>query len=323
MKIAIIGATGLVGRTMLNILHEHGFTKNNEIILYASNKSSGSLISIENQTFIVRELSKQNIDKDISFALFSAGSNVSLCFAKEFAKNGSYVIDNSSAFRRKKNIPLIVPEINMDSLCIKNKIIANPNCSTILLSLPLHALHQKYSVKRVIVSTYQAVSGAGKTAIDDLENNTTNKLSYPIQNNLIPQIDKFCDDNYTCEEYKLRFEICKIFSNKNIKVTATAVRVPVKNCHAESINIEFKKKPNINKIKEILSNTPGVKFLDDRLPMPIVASEKDDIYVGRIRLDKTHKNCINMFLCGDNIRKGAALNAVQIMEEIIQKFYMK
>ena len=324
MKIAIVGATGLVGRTMLQILHERGFTNSHEIILYASKKSSGTLISVSNKTYIVRELTLENIDKNISFALFSAGATISNLWAKEFTKNGAFVIDNSSAFRRKKHIPLVVPEINANEITLKTKIIANPNCSTILLSIPLFAIHSQFNIKRVIVSTYQAVSGAGMKAINDFKNNTNNKLPFPIYNNLIPKIDTMLQNGYTFEEDKLSYEINKIIKPSKIKLTATAVRVPIENCHSESVNIEFYKKINLNIIENILKTTKGLKLISDNestIPMPIIANNKNDIYVGRIRKDYSNKNSINLFLCGDNIRKGAALNAIQIMEYILKTFY--
>ena len=322
MKIAIIGATGLVGRTILEILWEKGYLENNEIILYASAKSSGMIVCVHNHSYIVRKLCDENIDNDISFALFSAGTKVSIEWAKKFTKNGAYVIDNSSAFRRQKNIPLVVPEINIHTISPKTRIISNPNCSTILLSLPLFALHRKYGIKRVIVSTYQAVSGAGMKGIQDLQNQTIEKFSQHIHNNLIPQIDRFLTDGNTFEEDKLSFEIKKIFGDKTIMVSATAVRVPILNCHSESVNIELKEPFDLDTIKSELSAFKGINIVDNTtLPTPALANNKDDVFIGRIRLDRTRKNCLNLFLCGDNIRKGAALNAIQIMETILNKYY--
>lgn len=324
MKIAIVGATGLVGETILKILDEKGYTKNNEILLYTSSKSSGLLITINQKTYITRELTIENIDKTISFAIFSAGSSVSTKWAKEFVKNGAFVIDNSSAFRRYKNIPLVIPEINASLVTPSTKIIANPNCSTILLALPIYYLLKSFKIKRIVVSTYQAVSGAGRTALKDLSNNTNNKLSYKIQNNLIPQIDKFLKNGSTFEEDKISFEVKKILNDNNIKISATAVRVPIQNCHSESVNIEFENKVTINQIKNILSKIEGVKYLENnQLPMPLTSKNQDEIFIGRVRKDSSQKNSFNMFLCFDNLRKGAALNAIQIMDFIIENYYKK
>jgi len=322
MKIAIIGATGLVGQTMLKILDEHGFTKNNEIILYASEKSSGTILSTETKSYIVRKLAHDTIEKDLTFALFSAGSSVSQLWAKEFIKNGTIVIDNSNAFRRNKNVPLVVPEINANEINLKTKLISNPNCSTILLSLPIHTINKVYKIKRIIVSTYQATSGAGKRGIDDLINNTTNKFPYKIQNNLIPEIGTTLSNGYTLEEDKLSYEIKKIINKSSFTLSATAVRVPIKNCHSESVNIEFYSPININNIIKILSSTKGISCSNNiSLPMPLLSDGKDEIFVGRVRKDYSTKNAINLFLCGDNIRKGAALNAIEIMEYILKTYY--
>ena len=318
MKIAIVGATGLVGRNILKILDERKLIENNKIVLFSSKKSAGTVITQNKHLYIVRELKNENIDSDFDYALFSAGEKVSLLFAPLFQQTGCVVIDNSSAYRKDENVPLVVPEINPHHLINHNNIISNPNCSTIILSVPLFALHKEFKIKRLVVTTFQAVSGAGKKGIDDLENNTNEKLDYPIHNNLIPQIGKFNEKGYTTEEEKMQFELSKIFNDKTIKITTTCVRVPIKNCHSESINIEFEKDLNIEKIKYILSSTKGVTFFETFLPMPIFADEKDDIYVGRLRQDPTQKNTINLFICGDNIRKGASLNAVQILEELMK-----
>lgn len=324
MKIAIIGASGLVGRTVLKILDEQGYLKNNKIVLYASDKHANCQFNYKNYNFILKKLCQENIDSDISFAFFCAGSVVSKLWAKKFAQNGTIVIDNSSAFRRFRNIPLVIPEINMDSVNLSHKIIANPNCSTIGLCLVLHYLEQLAPIKRVIVSTYQAVSGAGQKGIDDLLNNKNDKFVYPIENNLLPHIDVFLNNGYTKEEDKIMFETSKIL-NKKIAISATAVRVPIKNCHSESINIEFEKPLSINKIRENLANKPGLVLLDDTkhnlYPMPLQSNENDSVFVGRIRKDYSQKNSINLFICFDNLRKGAGLNAVQIMNKYIEKFY--
>lgn len=320
MNIAIVGATGMVGREILNILSFKNLIDNNKIFLYASKKSNNKKLKIGDKTFIVKELSLNNLQKNYDFALFSAGKNISKLWACEFVKRGAVVIDNSSAFRREKNIPLVVPEINANS--IQNcKIISNPNCSTIGISLPLYELGKLYHIKRIIVSTYQAVSGAGQKGINSLKNTNFKHFSAEIKNNLIPQIDMPLDNGYTFEEDKMSFELKKILSNKQLKVSATCVRVPIKNCHSESIYVEFSQRPNICEIKEQLKNAKGINLVDDlknnKFPMPIDANGKDDIYIGRIRNDLTCNKAVNFFLTFDNIRKGAALNAVQIMEFLI------
>ncbi len=324
MKIAIIGATGLVGRTVLKILDEQKYLIDSEIVLYASKKHANCQFNYKNYTFVIKELCNKTIDKDISFAFFCAGSAISKLWAKKFSQNGTVVIDNSSEFRRFKNIPLIVPEINMDSVSLSHKIIANPNCSTIGICLVLYYLEQISPIKRVVVSTYQAVSGAGQKGIDDLLNNNNNKFLYPIENNLLPHIDIFLKNGNTKEEDKIIFETQKILNTK-IAISATAVRVPITNCHSESINIEFKKPLSIAKIRENLANKPGIVLLDDiqnnLYPMPLQADGKNGIFVGRIRKDYSQKNSINLFICFDNLRKGAGLNAVQIMTKYIEKFY--
>lgn len=324
MKIAIIGATGLVGRTVLEILDEQGYLINNDIILYASNKHANCKFSYKNYTFVINKLCDETIDKNISFAFFCASTATSKLWAKKFAQNQTIVIDNSNAFRRFKNIPLVIPEINMDCVGLSHKIISNPNCSTIGLCLVLSALKKLCPIQRVVVSTYQAVSGAGQKGIDDLLNNKSNKFVYPIYNNLLPHIDIFLKNGYTKEENKIIFESSKILGEK-LAITATAVRVPIKNCHSESINIQFKKPISVKKIRENLASKPGIVLLDDSpnnlYPMPIQANGKDGVFVGRIRKDFSQKNSINLFICFDNLRKGAGLNAVQIMARYIEKFY--
>ena len=324
MIIAIIGATGIVGRTMLKVLNEFGYLTNNEILLYASSKSAGKTISIGTQSFCVQELTKQTINPNISFALFSAGSSVSKVWAKEFTKNGTVVIDNSNAFRRYNNVPLVIPEINFNSVSLNHKIIANPNCSTIGLCVAIAKLHTINPIKRIVVSTYQAVSGAGNNALLDLQNNSAKKLMYPITNNLIPHIDTFIKNGYTKEEDKLMFETSKILCTK-INLCATAVRVPISNCHSESVNVELSKPISLINLKNIFTKTCGVTLLDNKqnnlYPMPLQANNTNQVFVGRIRKDPTCKNTFNLFLCFDNLRKGAALNAVQIMHAYIEKFY--
>lgn len=316
MKIAVVGATGMVGREVVKIILDKKITDTDNITLFASRSSAGKIIKYGDFELIVTELSKKNIKK-YDFAIFCAGKSVALEYAKIFAKKGAVVVDNSSAFRRVKDIPLVVPEVNIDS--IKNaSIIANPNCSTIGVSLPLFCLSKLYPIKRVIVSTYQAVSGAGKKGVDDLKNNTTLKFEHGINNNLLPQIDIALNNGYTFEEDKMSFELKKILQNRYLKISATCVRVPIENCHSESVNIEFEYEPNIRKIKQALKDFGGICLVDDLkkqlYPMPKIADGKDDVFVGRIRRDTSNKNAVNFFISFDNLRKGAALNAVQIVE---------
>jgi len=322
MKIAIVGATGLVGRTMLEILCEHNLIDDNTILLYASKMSHGKTISIAGKTFVVQELCDEYIE-NVDYALFSAGKNVSKKYAQKFAKLGAVVVDNSSAFRRYKKVPLVVPEINFEDIAEGTKIIANPNCSTIALALPMFAISKLAKIKRIVVSTYQAVSGAGQTALLDLEHGTTNKFCCPIIDNLIPQIDRFLKNGYTFEEDKMQFELKKILHHTSMQITTTAVRVPITNSHSESVNFELSKNVSIRRIKQTLNEQNGVLVTDNPstnlYPMPKLANLTDDILVGRIRKDYSKANCYNMFLCMNNIRKGAALNAVQIMEKLIQK----
>lgn len=322
MNIAIVGATGLVGRKILKTLCERGLIKNNKIFLYASKKSNNKKIKINDNTFKVRELCNKNLINNYDFALFSAGKNISKNWAHEFVKRGATVIDNSSAFRRDKKIPLVVPEINAEEIK-SNKIIANPNCSTIGISIPLYELSKMYKIKRVIVSTYQAVSGAGQKGISSLKSRKFNAFNYEIKNNLIPQIDSCLDNGYTFEEDKMDFELKKILNNKNLKISATCVRVPIENCHSESVYVEFFEKPDIEIIREKLKSANGINLIDDlknnKYPMPIIADGQNDILVGRIRADKANKNAISFFLTFDNVSKGAGVNAVQIMEYLINE----
>lgn len=323
MNIAIVGATGLVGRKILEILDEKKLIESNNISLYATSKSDGKKIAIGGREFTVRELCEENLKREYDIALFSAGSVISKQWVKKFVERGAYVIDNSSAFRRKKNVPLVVPEINFNTVCKNTKIIANPNCSTIGASLPIFAMEKLYKIKRIIVSTYQAVSGAGQKALLDLENSKKEKLPHTITNNLIPQIDIPLKNGYTFEEDKMDFELKKILCNKNLKISTTCVRVPIKNCHSESINVEFETRPNIDRIRKAMQAQGGVGLCDDLqsgiYPMPILSDGKDDILVGRIRRDTSCYNAINFFISFDNIRKGAALNAVQIAEKIMSE----
>lgn len=322
MNIAIIGATGLVGREILNTLNQINLLNTNKIFLYASSKSAGSIINIGKQNFIVKELKEDNLEERYDYALFSAGGKISKLWAEKFVNRGAIVIDNSSAFRRDDNVPLVVPEVNFKTIK-NNNIIANPNCSTIGVALPLYVLNQIYNIKKVIISTYQAVSGAGNSGINDLVNGTNNKFTYQIRNNLIPQIDVALNNGYTFEEDKMDFELKKILNNKKIKISATCVRVPIINCHSESVYVEFNEKPDINLIKDKLKKFKGIKLLDNLsrniYPMPCIANGKNDIYIGRLRKDNSSKKAISFFLSFDNVRKGASLNAVQILEKLIKK----
>ena len=345
MNIAVVGATGLVGREIIKILNQKDLLNNNNLYLFASKKSANKKIKINNKQYKIMELNEENFNKfkyKINYALFSAGSEVSKNWACRFAECGIYVIDNSSAFRRDKTVPLIVPEINGNLLKRKNekiiknqaedlkklkksdkniqfgKIIANPNCSTIGLSLPLFCLQKTCEIKKIIVSTYQAVSGAGQKGIQDLKNSTTKKFTNVIANNLIPQIDYALDNGYTYEEDKMNFELKKILNDKRLKISTTCVRVPVLNCHSESVYVEFFNAVNVNKIVSNLKKFKGIKVVNDlsngKYPMPILCDGKDDVYIGRIRQDTTSKKAISFFISFDNIRKGASLNAVQILE---------
>jgi len=322
LRIAVIGASGKVGREVIKILNEKGLIAGSEIDLFASQRSEGIKICDGDFCFVIKKLCKENIDKKYDYALFCAGGKVSKEFACEFIKNGAVVIDNSSVFRRESDVPLVVPEINFDHIKKDCKLIANPNCSTIGCALVLNSLLKLYDIKRVVASTYQAVSGAGQKGIDDLNNNTTNKFVYPINNNLIPCIDYPLENGYTFEEDKMNFELNKIL-NRQIKISTTCVRVPVLNCHSESLNIQFDRAPTLEKIKEVLKSEKGVCLVDDlknnQYPMPILADGKDDVFVGRIRKDPSNTRAINLFLSFDNIRKGASLNAVQILERLIKE----
>jgi aspartate-semialdehyde dehydrogenase len=327
MKIAVVGATGLVGRVMLEKL-EKSTIQIDEIIPVATSKSVGTKVRFNGEEIEVVDINAA-IDKNPELALFSAGGEVSLTWAPKFAEKGTYVIDNSSAWRMNPENKLIVPEINADELTAKDKIIANPNCSTIQLVMALAPLHQKYGIKWVVVSTYQSVSGSGKKAVqqmNDERNGKTVDKAYPhqIDKNVIPHCDIFQDFGYTKEEWKLINETKKILTDNTIKLTATAVRVPVTAGHSESVNIELKKEYMISDIRDLLESTAGIIVEDSPMvniyPMPINAKGKDEVFVGRIRRDLTVKNGINLWVVSDNLFKGAATNAVQIAEYVAQKF---
>lgn len=325
-NMAIVGATGMVGNKFLKVFEERKLPIDN-YYLYASAKSAGKTISFMGKDHTVIELKPENIiDKKIDFAVFSAGGSVSKEYAPIFAANGTTVIDNSSQWRTDPNVPLVVPEVNGPAALENNGIIANPNCSTIQAVVALKPLYDKYGIKRIIYSTYQAVSGAGIQGYNDLKNGITGtptvKFPYPIFGNCIPQIDVFLPNGYTKEEEKMIFETKKIFNDFDLKVTATTVRVPVYHGHSESINVEFKKPCTLEGIKEALKNADGVTVIDDaanlKYPMPVFAEDTDDVYVGRIRLDDTVESGCNLWVVADNIRKGAATNTIQIAEYLIK-----
>ena len=326
MKIAVVGATGMVGQVMLKVLEERNFPVT-ELIPVASEKSVGKKISFKGNDYSIVSM-QTAIDMKPEIALFSAGGNTSLEFAPKFAEVGTTVIDNSSAFRMMEDKKLVVPEINATELTKEDKIIANPNCSTIQLVMVLHPLNLKYNLKRVIVSTYQSVTGTGKNAVDQLNaeisgDNTTEKVyPYEIFKNALPQCDVFAEDDYTKEEIKLMTEPKKIMGDDGFNLSATAVRVPVQGGHSESVNIEFENEFDLDEVRKILSETPGVVVLDDVsnkiYPMPLYSEGKDEVFVGRIRRDRSQPNTLNMWVVADNLRKGAATNAVQIAEYLIK-----
>jgi aspartate-semialdehyde dehydrogenase len=326
-NVAVVGATGMVGRKFIEILEERNFPID-KIYFFASGRSAGSVLKYKGQEVVVEELKEENIKpKKIHFALFSAGGDVSKTFAPVFVKYGATVIDNSSAWRMDPEVPLVVPEVNPEDIKWNKGIIANPNCSTIQAMVALKPLHDKYGIKRIIYSTYQAVSGAGLKGYEDLEAGykgaAPKKFNYPITGNLIPHIDVFQENGYTKEEMKMIEETKKILHDDNLKITATTVRVPVFYGHSESINVELEKNFELKDIFELYRNAPGVILKDDVVnlvyPMPIDAAGHDEVFVGRIRRDFSLDNGINLWVVADNIRKGAASNAVQIAECMIEK----
>jgi len=328
MKIAILGVTGLVGRVMLEKL-ENSFIQIDKIIPIATAKSAGTTVKFRGEDIDVVEAKDALLEKP-EIALFSAGGDAALYWAPKFADTGTFVIDNSSAWRMNPEIKLIVPEINGSSITKEDKIIANPNCSTIQLVMALAPLHKEFKIKRVIVSTYQSVSGSGKKAVEQMENERKGETpvmiyKHPIDKNVIPHCDIFQDFGYTKEEWKLVNETKKILSDNSIKVTATAVRVPVTAGHSESVNIEFEKEYMMADIRELLERTPGIIVEDSPMvniyPTPLNAKGKDEVFVGRIRRDLTVKNGLNMWVVADNLYKGAATNAVQIAEQISNRFF--
>mgnify|MGYP004544354211 FL=1 len=323
-KIAIIGSTGLVGRTVLKVLEEKNF-KNCTYTLFASKKSAGTKVPFLGQNYIIQELTEDSFKFKFDYAIFCAGGSVSKKFIPIAVSNGCTVIDNSSVYRMNKEVPLVVPEVNPEKIFENKGIIANPNCSTIQAVVALKPLDDKYKIKRIVYSTYQAVSGAGKAGIEDLENGmkglVPKKFPHPIFNNCLPHIDVFESDGYTKEEYKMINETRKILNKPMLPVTATCVRVPVLNCHSESINIEFKSNFDIYDVKMLLQNSPGIILVDDvekdYYPLASKADGYDEVFVGRIRRDYSVPFGINLWVVSDNLRKGAATNAVQILEKLL------
>ncbi|NOY36143.1 MAG: aspartate-semialdehyde dehydrogenase [Chlorobi bacterium] len=326
MKVAVVGVTGLVGRTMLRVLEERGFPLD-ELIPVASEKSAGKTISFRNQDYTIATPDIA-IKRKPDIALFSAGGKLSREMAPKFADTGCFVIDNSSAWRMDPDIPLVVPEINGNILTGHEKIIANPNCSTIQMVMVLAPLHRKFGIKRIIVSTYQSVTGTGKAAMDQLYGErkgiaVTQVYPHPIDMNCLPHCDVFLDNGYTREEMKLVLETRKILDEPSLKITATAVRVPVTGGHSESVNIHLRSRFELEDIILLLNNTPGVRVFDDPkhniYPMPLNVKDKDDVFVGRIRKDNSRKKGINLWIVADNLRKGAATNTIQIAEYLVHR----
>lgn len=323
-KVAIVGSTGLVGRTVLKVLEEKNFS-NCTYTLFSSKKSAGTKLKFLGQNYIIQELTENSFNSNFDYAIFCAGGAVSEKFAPIAVSKGCTVIDNSSVFRMNPEVPLVVPEVNSEKIFENKGIIANPNCSTIQAVVALKPLDDRYKIKRINYATYQAVSGAGKAGIEDLENGITNippkKFPHPIYNNCLPHIDVFMSDGYTKEEYKMIDETRKILNRPYLPVTATCVRVPVKNCHSECINVEFKTNFDIYDVKMLLQNSPGISLVDDAqknyYPIASLADGSDDVFVGRVRRDFSVPFGINLWVVADNLRKGAASNAVQILEKLI------
>lgn len=326
MKVAVVGATGLVGTKMLQVLAERNFPVT-ELVPVASERSVGKEVEFKGVKYKVVSMD-DGIAAKPAVAIFSAGGSTSLEWAPKFAAAGITVIDNSSAWRMDPTKKLVVPEINADALTAEDKIIANPNCSTIQMVVAINPLHKKYGIKRIVVSTYQSVTGTGKKAVDQLMNERKGvdgemAYKYPIDLNVIPQIDVFLDNGYTKEEMKMVKETCKIMRDDSIRVTATTVRIPVMGGHSESVNIEFENEFDLDEVKSLLSNAPGVVLQDDPAaqlyPMPMWAHDKDEVFVGRIRRDETQPKTLNLWVVSDNLRKGAATNAIQIAEYLAGK----
>ncbi len=339
-KLAVVGATGVVGRTALKVLEEKNLPIS-EYAFFASKRSCGQKVSFLGKDYTIQELNENSFDEHFDFAIFSAGSSTSEKYAPIAASKGCIVVDNSSCFRMDKDVPLVVPEVNPEDIKKNKGIIANPNCSTIQAVVALKPLDDNFKIKRIVYSTYQAVSGAGRDGIYDLENgiehfqkgdnyinNTKStpyelkKFPYPIFNNCLPHIDNFLDNGYTKEEMKMINETKKILHNDSLAITATTVRVPVINSHSESINVEFEKEYNLDDVKKILSEFPGITVIDDisnlKYPIATDCTGKNEVFVGRIRRDYSLNSGINLWVVADNIRKGAATNAIQIVEKLIE-----
>tara|TARA_B100000497_G_scaffold102123_1_gene116418 strand:- start:3020 stop:4000 length:981 start_codon:yes stop_codon:yes gene_type:complete len=326
MKLAIVGATGMVGRTMLEVISERNIDFD-ELHLVASASSRGKIINFKGNEYSLITL-EDAIKLDLDYALFSAGGQISKEWAPKFSQKNTVVIDNSSAWRMDKNCPLVVPQINQNSVG-ENKIIANPNCSTIQMVLALSGLHKTYKIKRLVISTYQSVSGTGKAAVQQMQDERIKGVSsnrayfYPIDQNCIPHCDVFLSNGYTKEEMKLVHETRKILNDPQIQITATAVRVPVVGGHSESINVEFENDFEMSDVRRILNETEGLVLIDNQeknqYPMPLFAKDKDEVMVGRLRRDESQPKALNMWVVADNLRKGAATNAVEILEGLLKK----
>jgi aspartate-semialdehyde dehydrogenase len=326
MKVAVVGATGLVGTQMIRVLEERNFPVT-ELIPVASEKSVGKKVTFRGKDYAVVGM-QDAIDMKPQLAIFSAGGGTSKTWAPKFAEAGTTVVDNSSAWRMEPNIKLVVPEVNAHVLTRTDKIIANPNCSTIQMVVALVGMHKAYKVKRIVVSTYQSVTGTGKKALDQLMNERKGiqgEMAYPhrIDMNALPHIDVFLDNGYTKEEMKMVNETRKIMEDDTIQVTATTVRVPVVGGHSEAVNVEFEREFELSDVRKILEETPGVIVMDDPrnniYPTPIISQNRDEVFVGRIRRDETQPKTLNMWVVSDNLRKGAATNAIQIAEYMVQK----
>ena len=330
MKVAVIGATGMVGRMMLKVLEERQFPVD-RLFPAASERSAGREVIFRGKPVRVVSV-MEAVEAVPDVALFSAGAGVSKEWAPVFAENGTVVIDNSSAWRMEEGIPLVVPEINAAAIAPGTRIIANPNCSTIQMLMAIAPLHREYGIKRLVISTYQSVTGTGVKAVTQLDNERRGlggemAYPYPIDLNCIPQCDVFLDNGYTKEEMKLVNETHKILGDDSIRVTATAVRVPVKGGHSESVNIEFLREFDLDRVRALLSSAPGVILYDDpaerKYPMPFLAHDRDEVFVGRLRRDFSQEKTLNLWVVADNIRKGAATNAVQIAEHMISAGLLK
>lgn len=327
-KVAIVGATGLVGRTALKVLEEKDFS-NIQFTLFSSKKSAGTKLEFMGTNYIIQELTKNSFNSGFDYAIFCAGGETSRKYIPIATSKKCICIDNSSFYRMNPDVPLVVPEVNPGDIYNNSGIIANPNCSTIQAVVPLKPLDKKYGIKRIVYSTYQAVSGAGREGIEDLKNGfegfEPKKFPYPIFNNCLPQIDVFMDDGYTKEEHKMIDETRKILHKPDLPITVTAVRVPVINCHSESINIELEKDFDMYNVKILLQNFPGIIVVDDLeknyYPIATKADGYDEVFVGRIRRDFSVENGLNLWVVSDNLRKGAASNAIQILEKLIENSY--